>query len=136
MHPRLPHSREQSKRRRFSLNLIRMILARLSRLCTERANPLLHQFSSTKTLVERLYSSVLLTLCRHSISILTERLSSVLLPKRTYVLEDMLRWLYKSDKTNRDTCKNWRAWSREKFVEHLHLLYPQCQMQLTRAILR
>ena len=35
--------------------------AQLSRLCTERANPLLHQFSFTKTLVERLYSSVLLT---------------------------------------------------------------------------
>ena len=41
--------------------VIRMSLARLSRLCTERANPQLHQFSSTKTLVERLYSSVLLT---------------------------------------------------------------------------
>ena len=39
--------------------------------------------------------------------------------------EDMLRWLYKTDKTNRDTCKNWSAWSREKFVEHLRLLYPQ-----------
>ena len=36
-------------------------IARLSRLCTERANPLLHQFSFTKTLVERWYSSVLLT---------------------------------------------------------------------------
>ena len=22
-------------------------------------------------------------------------------------------------------CKHWRAWSREKFVEHLRLLYPQ-----------
>ena len=30
-------------------------------MCTERANPLLHQSSFTKTLVERLYSSVLLT---------------------------------------------------------------------------
>ena len=59
--PLLPHSRELLKRRRFILNLIRMILARLSRLCTERANPLLHQFSFTKTLVERWYSSVLLT---------------------------------------------------------------------------
>ena len=39
--------------------------------------------------------------------------------------EDMLRWLHKSDKANRDSCKNWRAWSREKFVEHLRLLYPQ-----------
>ena len=39
--------------------------------------------------------------------------------------EDMLRWLHKTDKTNRDTCKNWRAWNREKFVEHLRLLYPQ-----------
>ena len=25
----------------------------------------------------------------------------------------------------RDTCKHWRAWSREKFVEHLRPLYPQ-----------
>ena len=57
----LPHSRELSKRWRSSRNLIRMSLARLSRLCTERANPLLHQSSFTKTLVERLYSSVLLT---------------------------------------------------------------------------
>ena len=38
--------------------------------------------------------------------------------------EDMLI-LYKTDKANRDTCKNWRAWSCEKFVEHLRLLYPQ-----------
>ena len=37
----------------------------------------------------------------------------------------MLRRLYKTDKANRDTCKHWRAWSREKFVEHLRLLYPQ-----------
>ena len=37
----------------------------------------------------------------------------------------MLRWLYKTDKTNRDTCKHWRGWSREKIVEHLRLLYPQ-----------
>ena len=56
--PRLPHSRELSKSRRFIL--IRISIARLSRLCTERANPLLHQSSFTKTLVERLYSSVLL----------------------------------------------------------------------------
>ena len=33
----------------------------------------------------------------------------------------MLRWLYKTDKANRDTCKHWRAWSHE----HLRLLYPQ-----------
>ena len=39
--------------------------------------------------------------------------------------EDMLRCLYKTDKANRDSCKNWRAWSREKFFEHLRLLYPQ-----------
>ena len=39
--------------------------------------------------------------------------------------EDMLRWLYKTDKTNHDTCKKWRAWSREKFVEHLGLFYRQ-----------
>ena len=77
--PRLPHSRELLKRRRYSRILIRMRLSRLSRLCTERANPLLHQSSFTKTLVERLYSSVLLTECRHSMSILTVRLS----PNRT-----------------------------------------------------
>ena len=59
--PLPPHSRELLKRRRFILNLIRMILVRLSRLCIERANPLLHQSSFTKTLVERWYSSVLLT---------------------------------------------------------------------------
>ena len=37
----------------------------------------------------------------------------------------MLRWLHKTDKANRDTCKRWRACSHEKFVEHLRLLYPQ-----------
>ena len=39
--------------------------------------------------------------------------------------QDLLHWLYKTDKANRDTCKNWRAWSGEKFVKHLRLLYPQ-----------
>ena len=39
--------------------------------------------------------------------------------------DDMLRWLYKTYKANRDTCNNRRAWSCEKFVEHLRLLYPQ-----------
>ena len=39
--------------------------------------------------------------------------------------EDLFSGLYKTDKTNRDTCKHWRAWCREKFVEHLRLLYPQ-----------
>ena len=78
--PRLPHSRELSKRRRSSRILIRMSLARLSRLCTEGANPLLQQSSFTKTLVERLYSSALLTECQHSISILTVRISPILLP--------------------------------------------------------
>ena len=58
--PLLPHSRELLKRKRFILNLIRMILIRLSRLCTVRANPLLHQSFYTKTLVERWYSSALL----------------------------------------------------------------------------
>ena len=40
-------------------------------------------------------------------------------------MTDMLRWLYKTDKTNRDDVQHWRGWSREKFVEHLRLLYPQ-----------
>ena len=39
--------------------------------------------------------------------------------------EDRLRWLYKTDKTNCDSIKHWRGWSRDKFVEHLRLLYPQ-----------
>ena len=39
--------------------------------------------------------------------------------------EDMLRWLYETDKANRYGCKYWRGWSREKFVELLRLLYPQ-----------
>ena len=38
--------------------------------------------------------------------------------------KDKLRWLYKTDKINRDSIHNWRGWSREKFVEHLRLLYP------------
>ena len=36
-----------------------------------------------------------------------------------------MRWLYRTDKANRDSCKHWSAWSREKFVENLRLLYPQ-----------
>ena len=51
--------------------------------------------------------------------------SEVIASSFTERFEDLLRWLYKTDKTNRDSCKNWRAWSREKFVEHLRLLYPQ-----------
>ena len=47
--------------------------------------------------------------------------SEVIASSFTDQFEDLLRWLYK----NRDTCKHWRAWSREKFVEHLRLLYPQ-----------
>ena len=51
--------------------------------------------------------------------------SEVIASSFTEQFEDMLRWLYKTDKANRDSCRNWRAWSREKFVEHLRLLYPQ-----------
>ena len=51
--------------------------------------------------------------------------SEVIASSFTERFEDMLRWLYKTDKTNRDSCKHWRGWSREKFVEHLRLLYPQ-----------
>ena len=51
--------------------------------------------------------------------------SEVIAISFTDQFEDLLRWLHKTDKPNRDTCKNWRAWSREKFVEHLRLLYPQ-----------
>ena len=51
--------------------------------------------------------------------------SEVIASSFTERFEDMLRWLYKTDKTNRDSCKHWRAWSREKFVGHLRLLYSQ-----------
>ena len=51
--------------------------------------------------------------------------SEVISSSFTERFEDLLRRLYKTDKANRDTCKHWRAWSREKFVEHLRLLYPQ-----------
>ena len=51
--------------------------------------------------------------------------SEVITSSFTERFEDMLRWLYKTDKTNRGSCKHWRGWSREKFVEHLRLLYPQ-----------
>ena len=37
----------------------------------------------------------------------------------------MLPWLYKTDKINRADVQHWRGWDREKFVEHLRLLYPQ-----------
>ena len=35
--------------------------------------------------------------------------SEVIANSFTERFEDMLRWLYKIDKANRDTCKNWRA---------------------------
>ena len=49
--------------------------------------------------------------------------------------EDMLRWLHKTDKAKRDTCKHWRAWSREKFVEQLRLLYPQLSNAVDKSYL-
>ena len=51
--------------------------------------------------------------------------SEVIASSFTERFEDMLRWLYKTDKINLHTCKNWRALSSEKFVEHLRRLYPQ-----------
>ena len=47
--------------------------------------------------------------------------SEVIASSFTERFEDMLRWLYKIDKINRDSCKHWRGWSREL----LRLLYPQ-----------
>ena len=51
--------------------------------------------------------------------------SEVIASSFTERFEDLLRWLYKTDKPSRDTCKNWRAWSCEKIVVHLRLLCPQ-----------
>ena len=51
--------------------------------------------------------------------------SEVVASSFTERFEDMLRWLYKTDKINRDDVQNWRDWDRKKFVEHLRLLYPQ-----------
>ena len=36
-----------------------------------------------------------------------------------------MRWLYRTDRAKRDTCKHWRSWTHDKFVEHLRLMYPQ-----------
>ena len=67
--------------------------------------------------------------------------SEVIASPSTERFEDMLRWLYKTDKANRDSCKHWRGWSREKFVEHLRLLHPQlsnaadkCYLEMIKAI--
>ena len=51
--------------------------------------------------------------------------SEVIANSFTSKFKDKLRWLYKTDKTNRDSITHWRGWSRDKFVEHLQLLYPQ-----------
>ena len=51
--------------------------------------------------------------------------SEVIASSFTDRFEDLLHRLYKTDKANRDICKLSRAWSREHFVEHLRLLYPQ-----------
>ena len=51
--------------------------------------------------------------------------SEVIASSFTDRFQDMLGWLYRTDKTKRNICKHWKSWSREKFVEHLRLLYPQ-----------
>ena len=61
--------------------------------------------------------------------------SEVIASSFTDRFEDMFRWLYKTDKTNRDGCKYWRAWNREKFVEHLRLLYPQLSNAANKSYL-
>ena len=61
--------------------------------------------------------------------------SEVIISSFTDRFEDLLRWLYETNKANRDTCKHWRAWSREKFVEHLRLLYPQLSNAADRSYL-
>ena len=61
--------------------------------------------------------------------------SEVIASSATKRFEDMLHWLYKTDKTNRDTCKNLRAWSREKFVEHLRRLYPRLSNAAVKSYL-
>ena len=51
--------------------------------------------------------------------------SEVIASSFTERFEDMLRWLYKTDRVNREDVQHWRDWDRKKFVEHLRLLYPQ-----------
>ena len=51
--------------------------------------------------------------------------SEVIASSFTERFEDKLRWLYKTDKTNRDTVHAWKDWDRKTFIEHLRLLYPQ-----------
>ena len=93
-----------------------MILARLSRLCTERAN-LIYEDSHIEV-VQQCIANLMSTFHLYPPS-------EVIASSFTERFEDLLRWLYKTDKANRDSSKHWRAWSREKFVELLRLLYPQ-----------
>ena len=105
----------------------------LTPLCTERANPLLHQFSSTKTLVERLYSSVLLIECRHFNSILIVRLSPVLSPKglRTYCVG-----FIKLIKPTVIPAKTGEHGAVKSSLNISVSCIRNCQMRLTRATLR
>ena len=75
-YPRLPHSREQSKRSKSSRNPL-VTISSTQQVVYRKGQP---TATPTKTLVERLYGNVLLTCCRHSMSILTVRLSPVPLP--------------------------------------------------------
>ena len=61
--------------------------------------------------------------------------SEVIASSFTSRFEDKLRWLYKTDKTNRDSITHRRGWSRDKFVEHLQLLYPQLSNEADKSYL-
>ena len=40
-------------------------------------------------------------------------------------LIDSLQKLYKDNKAERDSCDFWNRWTRERFIEHLELIWPQ-----------
>ena len=105
--PRLPHLREnQSDSDSDEPRSTQQVVYRKRQ---PTATPILIYEDSRREVVQQCIANLMSTfhLYPHS---------GVMASSFTERFEDMLRWLYKTDKTNRDTCKNWRAWSREKFV--------------------
>ena len=82
------------------------------------ATPILIYEDTRREVVQQCMANLMSTFCVYPYS-------EVIASSFTDRFEDLLRWLYRTDKAKRDTCKHWRSWSCDKFVEHLRLLYPQ-----------
>ena len=98
-YPRLPHSREQSKRRRSESDSdepssTQQVVCRKGQ---PTATPILIYEDSRREVVQQCIANLMSTLHLYSHS-------EVIASSFDDRFEDLLRWLYKTDKANRDTC--------------------------------